>query len=300
MSHMNFEESHLYMPHRFRKLLPTKSAASPDWFLVIIDFIDYIFDLDDVIVLTEQSISLTENFPTFLKEVVKYDPELDDTEEHRKYSRKWLNQVEAWATLAKSEIDNDFRMFRAHTIVGLWGALESLIEDLALAWLADHPSIFQSQDFPRLRVSITEYLILTEAARLRFIIYELQRELKTELRSGATKFEPLFKIIGLGGSVDGRISQCIYEFQQLRNLVAHRRGIADQRFIDACPRFGYSLGDSISLKDEDMARILNGVLMYVTVLYNRCCRATNVPGLNGVRYESPGFEGALTLSEKSK
>lgn len=242
--------------------------------------------VESLIALTRKELYPLTHVPNWLETAVKIDSSIIDQHELR------LNQARETANLAKSEIANDFPLLRSHSIMGIWGALEATIEDLAIAWMEQNPSILDGSKIAKIRIPLVEFQRLDQQERLRFLVTELQRELGVELKSGATKFESLLGALGLGGPVDERVRNILFETQNLRNVFAHRGGIADRRFVANCPHLKYSVGDAVRINGDYFQKIMSGLLMYgVTILY-RCCA---IAGLNQTTEEVEGFEGALSF-----
>jgi hypothetical protein len=224
-------------------------------------------------------------YPDFLNIIKSRDSDPDSRDESLAYA-------ENMAHLAKSEMANDFPLLRSHAVMGLWGALEAMVEDTAISWMEHNPAALAAPKIAKIRVPFAEFQRLDQQDRLRFLIMELQRDLGTELKSGATKFESLLDVVGLGGRVDRRVKNTLFETQNLRNVIAHRGGIADQRLVANCPHLQYSVGDPIRINEESFDRISDGLLTYAVTILNRCRVIT---GLQPISIAPSGYEGALSL-----
>jgi hypothetical protein len=253
-------------------------------------FIDYLVQVEILLALASRGISTVTQFPDLYRKLKPYDndPEKDATEHN-------LNSLREVIKLAESEIANDFPLLRSHSIIGVWGALEAMIEDLAIAWMEQNPSVLDGPNLAKIRVPFVQFHRLDQQERLRFVVTELQRELRVELKSGATKFELLLGTLGLGGPVDERVRDILFETQNLRNVFAHRGGIADRRFVANCPHLQYSAGDRIRISSEHFQRILHGLLMYSATILNRC-RA--IAGMRVITEDIAGFEGVLSFPDE--
>ncbi|WP_392751145.1 hypothetical protein [Streptomyces sp. LN590] len=205
---------------------------------------------------------------------------------------------ERQVTLAQTEISSDFKLLHGHSIVGIWGALESLIEDVVECWMAFRPEVLMHQNFVKIRVPLAEFLSLSDEQRVRLLVSEVQRDLKLDLRSGVTKFEKLLDSVGLGGPVDPRIRDALFEAQNIRNVLAHRAGIVDQRFVDSCPSFGLSEGDQMVIGKKLFRRMSDAMGLYSIVVLNRVFVAVGRPTQHP--NERKEFEGATRFGYESK
>ncbi|MFI1410840.1 hypothetical protein ACH4Y0_13185 [Streptomyces sp. NPDC020707] len=210
-------------------------------------------------------------------------------EEGREVPESRLSNRKEEIKLAQRQIDSKFRLLHGHAIMGTWGSLECLIEDVVEAWMAFKPEVLRRQEFEKIKIPLAKFLGLSDDQRVRLLVNEIQRDLKLDLRSGVTKFEKLLDAVGLGGPVDPRLRDTLYEFQNVRNVLAHRAGIVDQRFIDACPSYGLQVGERVAIDEENFTRLHNGVYTYSIVLINRIL-ASQGRDIKHVAY--PGFEGA--------
>jgi hypothetical protein len=252
----------------------------------------YLVQVDNLVTLTNRGVRHVVGYPGLLEmfKTDKGDPAWD-ADERRLVGAKKM------ARLAQEEIAKDFPLLHSHAVIGMWGALEAMVEDLAVSWLEHNPAALSVPAVSKIRVPFAEFQGMDQQDRLRFLVAELQRELRVDLKSGATKFELLLTTLGLGGPVDKRIRDVLYETQNLRNAFAHRGGVADRRFIANCPQFQYCIGDEIKVDTNYFSHILNGLLMYDQTVLNRC-RA--IDGLSPLAMESPGYEGALPVADEAE
>lgn len=204
-----------------------------------------------------------------------------------------LEKAAANAALAEEEVRSDFAMLHAHTLMGVWGMLESAVEDLAATWLEINREAMKRPIFSKIKVPLATYESLGPEERHRFIITELQREIKSDLSQGVGQFEGLLKEVGLGGAVDERVRKALFEAQQIRNLIAHRGARADRRFVEACTHLGYEVGDEVTLSKSRISDLVSAIAIYMRTLENRTLVALGrEPFFGGL---PDHLEGALDL-----
>jgi hypothetical protein len=271
---------------RMAKVKHGAPRIGPDWAEPCFLFADYIFEVDDLVTLTKRAVNIVAGIPQALG-----IPMTDESDAGKEVKKKNIVSLKNSAQIAEAEIERGFPLLHSHSVMGMWGALEAMIDDLAASWMGHNPSVLSEPSIAKIRIPFAEFQSMEQSDRLRFLVTELKRDLRSDLKSGATKFESLLKVLGLGGPVDKRIRDVLFETQQLRNVIAHRGGIADRKLIASCPQFNYSIGDRVEIDSALFVRIENGFLMYSVVIVNRC-RA--IHGLNPMMYNSPSFEGALS------
>lgn len=262
----------------------------PDWAAPCFRFMDYLVQVDELISLTNEGVSHLTKIPRILElshTALNSAKDKKEVESQKKAKKR--------AQLAKSEIEKDFPLLHSHAVMGMWGALEAMVEDLAISWIEHNQSVLDEPKIAKIRVPLVEFQLMDQQDRLRFVVSELQRDLGTDLKSGATKFESFLNVLGLGGPVDKRLRDIIFETQSLRNIFAHRGGIADRRFITGCPQFQYKVGDTVTVNSDHFNRIFYGLLMYATVIVNRCRVIDSLPLITE---DIPGYEGVLLASTK--
>jgi hypothetical protein len=264
---------------------------NPQWATPCAQFIGYMAQVLDLIDLTRRGASVMTMGPRMVNVLAEtFDTEVKKVEyEERVEGAKYAARV------AELEIKSDFSLLHSHALIGVWGALEGMIEDLSISRIQHDPSILHGARFSKIKIPLVEFQAMSEQDRLRFIVAELQRDLGLELKSGATKFEPLLAEIGLGGSVDRRVRDAIFEAQNLRNVFAHRGGVADRKLVANCPQLSYKVGDRVKLGQEDFARNFNGLLTYGALILNRC---RSIEGMRPFDANIPGFEGILPTCDE--
>lgn len=193
-----------------------------------------------------------------------------------------LAAAEKQAKEAAEAIDTDFALLHAHTLMGLWGALEAAIDDLIGNWIDVMPEAMNNPVFERIKVPLGTWERMKRTEQRGLIARELGATLKAADSAGVGQFEKLLDAVGLGGAVDARLRKSLHRAQQYRNLVAHRGGIADARFVAACPHWGYKDGDEVTLSRREFDEILYAIVLYGQLVLNRC--------LIALGYE-PNFDG---------
>jgi hypothetical protein len=175
-------------------------GRKPAWATPCLQFIDYVGEVDDLVTLTGDGISNLRRVPVIMEIAMTGLRSADEAENDKR-----VRHAKVIARLAGSEIAKDFPLLHSHAVMGVWGALEAMIEDLAISWIEHNPSLLNDPGIAKIRVPLVEFQSMEPQDRLRFLVSELQRSLGSELKSGATKFESLLGALGLGGSVDKRI-----------------------------------------------------------------------------------------------
>lgn len=184
------------------------------------------------------------------------------------------------ADLAQQEIDRGFPLLHNHALVGLWGALEAAIDDVCTARILDSPEILESGDLSKVKVNAAEFIKLGDTDRARVVFEELKRVTDATMKVGVGQFERLLNAVGVGGDVDPHVRNVIRIAKEMRNVVAHRAGIVDARFVSACADLNFARGDQLRINREQMHSVLFACVLYVEEVNRRCRAAQGLPPLD--------------------
>lgn len=198
-------------------------------------------------------------------------------------SAKWK------AERAQREVDAGFTMLHAHSLIGLWGAMECLVEDLFLHRLVSDPALLATEGLAKIKIPAASVAGGT-IAMAEAVLLEVSRANSTDLRSAPARFERLLNCVSLGGRVPPRVAHALHRAQAARNVWAHRAGVADQRFVDACPDWGFEVGDQVELSFAEFGPLMHGLHMYALILLNRY---RLLLGCSPLWSECAGYEGVL-------
>jgi hypothetical protein len=173
------------------------------------------------------------------------------------------------AAVAKAEETSGYATTLNFATIFTWGALETAVRDMAVNWLTLVPEARNHDKLARLRIPLFEYDSLQSDERMRFVLNALENELNATFKPGIGKFESVLKEIGLRGAVKEAVKKPLFEMAAVRNVLVHKTGIADQRFVRACPWFGVKIGEPVLVSIERYAEYRKRVLQYASILTAR-------------------------------
>ncbi|WP_374611469.1 hypothetical protein [Gordonia sp. (in: high G+C Gram-positive bacteria)] len=202
------------------------------------------------------------------------------------------DQVLRDALLVKSrdahrEIDADYPVLHAHTLLGLWGALERLIEDIFITSILYEPSLLAHERLSRVKL-LVDVILGSGEDRANAILAEFIRTIGADQKKGVGQFEALLKPVLLDGQVPRVVRDSVLLAQQIRHVWAHRGGVADAKFVESCSSRA-SVGDKLLIGSSEFHHLSDGIQMYGLVVLNRHflnsgmpIRTTIVPGYEGI------------------
>ena len=157
----------------------------------------------------------------------------------------YLEDAHRNAEWVQKEAQSEFPLLHAHSVVGLWSALEVLCEDFAIAWLKNMLAAWMIPDVARLRIPLATFHQFSEDDKLRYVVSELSRSQGGDLRKGVGKLKSLLQVFGLNPPIGPNLQRALHELCHIRNVFVHCGGIADQRFVTECPWLSIGPGERV-------------------------------------------------------
>jgi len=220
---------------------------------------------------------------------------LDVLDQPKRRAASKLADALVGAEMARQEVEADFPLLHAHSLVGVWGALEALINDVAVAWLTHRKALLKNVEFTAVKVPLGDFQRMSPAERIEYLLDQVPRP--SGVPGGLPRFELLLDRVGLGGTLEDELRRTLIEVHQVRNVYAHRGGIADRKARAACPwRRDWKLGKPILVNHAEYDRYLGAIHSYAFELIVRSAAQFGVDA--GARAESRG--PSFSESERKK
>jgi hypothetical protein len=154
-------------------------------------------------------------------------------------------------SLAQRDKDSGYPFLHAQMAVNLWSSLESFIRNLLVGWLKNIPEAIKCDEIKRLKVRIGEYeSIRDEEDKYNYILDLLEDHLMIRRSPGIGRFNSLLSVFGLSVSMDENLKRDIYELYHVRNVLVHRRGVADLKIVENCPWLNLQLGQRLMIRED--------------------------------------------------
>lgn len=228
------------------------------------EYVDYLRSAGEMLDLITRSINMVTSLPDVLEALT------DDYDGAKKQSPEYdLDHARRAADLAKREVELGFPFLYEQNLISLWGSLEALIKDVVANWLMNKPEYFGAPEIERLKVQLGAYMILSPLEQAEYVVRLLDLQEGGGLRRGVTRFECLLSPVGLSGPIEPQVGKAIFELEQIRHVLVHRRGRADRKLIEACPWLNLGIGDRVTVNEETSTRLLLKVHEYVMGIAHR-------------------------------
>lgn len=207
---------------------------------------------------------------------------------------------------AKREIDGDFELVNALSLLAAWGSFEAFIEDVCKAMLLMDRKLLESKPFETLKLPAA-VLVSDPYEQTDLVFSEVTKKLNSDLKIGAGKFECLLELVGLDGNgdVSDELKDAIFYAQQTPNVWAHRSGKADKRFVERCPNMGLAVGDVVKIGTEQNNVYLYALMIYGVLVVNRFLDKHNInpvpfPGNENSPFADPYMQRWGTMPSRDQ
>ncbi len=247
---------------------PVKATRTvPTWALdPFRRFLDHQEEMSDILHLSIRGISTLRGMPGVVEAL---GHSVENGELKRNVDADELDWAKGIAGLAEREIDKGFPLLHSQAVVSLWGSLEDLLRTFLAGWVANEPSAKQASSVQKLKITFGEYERMDDQERCFYLVELLEREIDSRHRQGVTRFESLLESFGLSGKVGKRTQKDIFEMYHVRNVLVHRRGLADRRLIESCPWLHLNMGQQVTASHDMYARYAGAAGDYVLELIQR-------------------------------
>ena len=190
---------------------------------------------------------------------------------------KTYEEMKRRAERARREAERGFPVLNEQSVVNLWSSLETLITEIVACWIKNVPSAKQSEAVRKVPIRLSDYEAMSAEERLFYMVDELERDLSAPLKQGVNRFEVLLALFGLSGEVGDTIKRELFELSHMRNIIIHRRGMADKKLVDACPWLALKTGDLVTVTSDMYVRYFDAVHAYVGIVLGRVKQCVEVP-----------------------
>lgn len=167
---------------------------------------------------------------------------------------------------AQRHIDAEFAYLFGTATVQLWTVLEATVMDFVLAFLEDGGRWKAVPLTSTVKLTVAEFAGLADRQQLETAFDAALMNRGTRNQPGIGRFENLLKEVGLGGDVPDEVRRTILWLAETRHVLLHRKGIADNKYLDRCPWTGLGVGTRITVRESDFNAARRAVRAYMALL----------------------------------
>jgi hypothetical protein len=189
-----------------------------------------------------------------------------ETEEHYTVATRHAERLEVFA---KAEAKYDFPYLYGMAASRLWSINETMVDDLIAYLLQTRPECKKIDIVRKLEGPLVAFAGANEEDRAKYLANLLTEHVKARFKLGVGRFEAVLNQIGLGGPVDPDVQKTILELSQIRHVIIHRLGKADERLVTNCPWLNLRLGQTVRITQKQFRRFYLAVFWYMLELDRR-------------------------------
>ncbi len=178
-------------------------------------------------------------------------------------------EAEEFGPYAASEANAGFTYVNSLLAVRLLTILESVVDEAVVDALRSRSDVLDVEAVRKLKGPLVDFMRASDADRSELLAEMLSHETKATFKTGVGKFEALLEIVGLGGGVDEEGRRGILELTEVRNVVVHRRGRVDSRFLKMCPWLDIPSAHILVITSEMFERYRRAVGYYLLEVTRR-------------------------------
>jgi hypothetical protein len=168
----------------------------------------------------------------------------------KRYAKARLKSAEMFALQAEEQIRDGIPHLYRYATVWLWTIFEASMDDFCVAFLLENERWKTLKSLSDVKGSLLEFAAASEEGRVAYLFDAVKQQVRAPLKVGVSRFDEVLKLLGLVGSIHEDVRKVILEFVETRNVLLHRRGLADRAFVERCPWLGLNVGDKVPVSRE--------------------------------------------------
>lgn len=185
------------------------------------------------------------------------------TEKELIKAKKEAGEVEDFARKQK---EDGFPYLYSLALVRLWGILEAMVDDIVVDFMRRPDECKDKDLFYSLKGPLLEFATASPEQQADFLTERLKDVVKAGLQPGVGRFEAMLDPIGLGGGIDPNVRRVLFELCQVINAIVHKGGLADRRFVEACPWLNLKRNEKLKVDGIDFLLYILSAHYYVLEL----------------------------------
>jgi hypothetical protein len=170
---------------------------------------------------------------------------------------------------ARAEEKYDFPYLYGMAAARLWTSLETMVDDLVAYLLQTRPECREVDIVRKLEGPLVEFASAHVSDRARYLADLLTDQVKARFKLGIGRFEAVLNQIGLGGPVDTDVQRTILELSQVRHVIIHRLGEADEKLATTCPWLNLRPGQTVRVTHKQFRQFYLAFFWYMLELDRR-------------------------------
>lgn len=152
--------------------------------------------------------------------------------------------------LNRRALRSDQQLLLSGAILNLWTIIESVATDFHLALVEDDFffRILVSEIKEKVELSL---LLRDQQSQREVAVRLLEKQLSLDHKIGTTGFDRVWETYKICPTASDLVKRRMISLKAIRNVIAHRNGVVDQRCKDLAPWLPYEVGKELQLTNED-------------------------------------------------
>lgn len=167
-----------------------------------------------------------------------------DVDAGRQEAKRRSQELESFAQRERS---SGHSYLYGIAVVRIWTMLEALADDVTLMRIREGKYSTDASGIGDLKLPLRDVLGVSHERQAEAVLAEIKQANRARVQQGVGRFETVLSSVSLAGSVDESVRKALFECCQIRNLVVHRNGVVDAKFVRSCPWLSLAVGEPLSL-----------------------------------------------------
>lgn len=235
------------------------------------NLVSYLANQTMIAGLTQRTMIAAEAMPTFLVLAQKALPP-DQVHAHTAI-KKLIAGAATDAAFAADEIANGFNTIFSHHAVAMWGAVETTIEQTLVSHIRKLPDAAAVVAGSASSLN-TGKLRTTTEREAKATIKMWEQAIKIDSAMGRSV--KMLKAFDINISLSSDLSRELDEMSEIRNIIVHRAGFADERFMKKCPWTKSKAGDFLTVDRARLDRYISATHKFAVALVGGAVKSKHI------------------------
>jgi hypothetical protein len=204
-----------------------------------------------------------------LNYVAELGPAVTHMLTQRGFPDEKLQTIRNLATAADAALRSEQHYLSELVVIRLWAIIEVAVDGTAMLRLMQNDWWRTAEVARRVKGSLVDFAGLNTEQQLRVILDEIAQGAASRVRRGIDGFEELLGRLGLKGDLDAEPRRLLIQLAATRNVIVHKNGIVDNRFVAHCPWLRLTVGTRIIVTPHDVETFRTAAFFYVYELGRR-------------------------------
>jgi hypothetical protein len=163
-----------------------------------------------------------------------------------------------------TEAQNGFPYFGRLGVAWLWTVLEAFVEDEVASSVRHQPALLDTPPFARAKRRLPRHSEDSDEEWYQQIVARVARS--TERRDPVEQLLFMLRLVGFAVHPDAETKSKLRELAEVRNVILHRRGVADARLLAVWSGPPLSVGDAVVVASSDLHDYAHFVLEFASAV----------------------------------